>query len=250
MGTSNTSIYISPTSSALFTLGDSESEDLLREGIAGNFRQDYPKYRSEKLDFLFSNLPRLLEDIVSHYDRKNIIAERILSFYAQFWDLNKLFFRKGNQSFWMNLINLLLRFGGMNPISHGRLDLKTGSQRVEYFRDLILSSNPNLESQFRDFKEIVNVDFAMMASIKTLVEQAQRVGGIDLNNLNMKTSGEATQLNVATDKVMIQPIKFLTPKILHIGDVNVYQFLGLNVPNESDSSSADFIPELSFIREE
>jgi len=112
-------------------------------------------------------------------------------------------------------------------------------------------------------------DEAMMAVIRVLEERAQTIsshtGGIDLNTLNMKTSGEATRFEIpasagmtsGSDPAMMnQPIFGLTPKILHIGPVNAYQFLGLKVPDQTDpeghadSETPDSYPELSFIREE
>ncbi len=73
----------------------------------------------------------------------------------------------------------------------------------------------------------------------------------------MKTSGEASRLNVPADPAMMnRPIFGLTPKILHIGPVNAYQFLGLKTSEESDpkgradSQTPDSYPKISFFREE
>jgi len=78
-------------------------------------------------------------------------------------------------------------------------------------------------------------------------------GGIDLNSLNMQTSGEANTIQVPIDPAMLnQPIQMLVPKIIHIGDVNVMDFLGLNAdtpvpPTDHADQTAD-IPKLSFYR--
>jgi len=53
-------------------------------------------------------------------------------------------------------------------------------------------------------------------------------GGIDLNLLDISTQGTATPVQAPLNPAMLQKPLNLTPRIIHIGTVNVYDFLGLS----------------------
>jgi hypothetical protein len=79
----------------------------------------------------------------------------------------------------------------------------------------------------------------------------QTPGGIDLNNLNMQTSGQASQIQMSTDPAMLnQPIFNLTPKIIGVGTVNLGVFLGLNTDQKDSDEPAHPSPELLAVKED
>ena len=79
----------------------------------------------------------------------------------------------------------------------------------------------------------------------------QTKGGIDLNNLNMQTSGQATNIQISTDKVMMnQKINFLTPQIIRIGEIQLGVFLGLNTERNNSNDSSNPSHDLLAIKEE
>jgi len=64
-------------------------------------------------------------------------------------------------------------------------------------------------------------------------------GGIDLNALDISTQGQATPMQAPLNPAMLQKPLNLTPRIIHIGTVNVYDFLGLNRPADGGPDDAN-----------
>jgi len=72
------------------------------------------------------------------------------------------------------------------------------------------------------------------------------VGGIDLNELNLQTDGQANAIQMPSDPAMLkQPIQGLVPNILFIGEIGLYDFLGLNPADPDDHPDTSLAQKLS-----
>lgn len=120
------------------------------------------------------------------------------------------------------------------------------------------------EVVFEEIKRLIRKKDAGNFAMLNVLLKHNRLGGIDLNNLNMQTSGRVAPMEIPAlpperwsagmtsgdPAMMHQPIFRLEPKIIGIGTVNLGVFLGFNTNQPDPAGEDERSPELAAIKEE